>query len=178
VPEIVTAFAGVTDVTYYREGGIGVGRPSYEALGDETLAAHDGQSGRPLVRFVQFSFDADATQRDYAPAPYTTDPAAFRAELLRLVAAREAAHPTSYRSLVWSGTCHTVASSVALYQAFENVGGRWAPVMPAVRPNPALVEGGVSLVDAIRAVTRGAGPLAIDSAAPTAVGTDCALPSR
>ena len=178
VPELVGAFAAVEDVTYYGEGGIGVGRSSFDALVEETISAHDGEGGRPLVRFVHFSFDADETQRQYAPPPFTGDPAAFRAELLRVVAAREAAHPRNYRSLVWSGTCHTVGNSVALYQAFENVGGRWAPVMPAVRPNPELVEGDVSLVDAIRDLTRGSGPLTLDSVTPSEVGTGCGLPGR
>jgi len=176
VPELVEAYDAVRDVAYFGEGGIGVGRPSYSALFADTLAAHDGAEGRPLVRFLQFSFDLDATQQDYAPAPFPTDDAAFRAELLRLTLEREAAHPGHYRSFVAAGTCHTVANNPALYQAFARTAGRWAPVMPAQRPNPALVEGGVSLVDTLRTFTRGAGPLAFASVRPASVGTDCALP--
>jgi hypothetical protein len=176
VPELAVAFAEVGDVAYFGEGGIGVGRPSYSALFADTLAAHDGAEGRPLVRFLQFSFDLDATQQDYAPAPFDTDADAFRAELVRLVDEREAAHPGHYRSFVATGTCHTVANNPALYQAFERTAGRWAPVVPALRPNPVLAPGGVSLVETLRAFTRGAGPLAFDSVRPAAVGTECALP--
>jgi hypothetical protein len=176
VPELSAAYPDVADVSYFGEGGIGVGRPSYSALFADTLAAHDGAEGRPLVRFLQFSFDLDATQQGYAPPPFTTDADAFRAELFRLVLDREAAHPGHYRSFVATGTCHTVANNPALYQAFARTAGRWAPVMPAVRPNPELVEGGVSLVETLRSFTRGGGPLAFDSVRPAATGTDCALP--
>jgi hypothetical protein len=176
VPEAVVAFSTVADVSYYGEGGIGVGRPEYDDLVGETLAAHDGIDGRPLVRFVQFSFDVDATQSDYAPLPYSTDPLAFRDEVLALVAAREASYPGHYRSLVWPGTCHTLGNNPALYQAFEKVGSKWAPVVPPVRPNPVLVQGGVSLVDAIGALVRGGGAMPFESVVPDAPGSTCALP--
>jgi hypothetical protein len=175
VPELVAAFDDVTDVTYYGEGGIGVGRPEYSALVDDTIAQHDGEAGRPLVRFVQFSFDADATQRDYAPAPFG-DAAMFRDEVVRLVADREAAHPGNFRSIVWPGSCHTLALNVALYQAFEQVNGKWKPVVPAVRPNPFLVLDGASLVETIRTATRGSGPLDFASIASSAIGTSCPMP--
>ena len=51
-------------------------------------------------------------------------------------------------------------------------------MMPTVRPNPKLVKDDVSLMDAIRDLTRGSGPLTLDSVTPGEVGTGCGLPGR
>jgi hypothetical protein len=157
IPEVVAAWPAVRDVTWWGEGGVGVGRPSFSALVDDTIARFDGAASRPLVRFVQFSYASDATQRQFAPAPFNADEPAFRGEVRRLVEARAARHPNHYRYVVPAGTCHTLALEPSLYQAFRRVGTGWQPVMPAVRPNPELVFSGVSLVTLIRQVSRGTG---------------------
>jgi hypothetical protein len=181
IPELAEAFASVGDVTYWGEGGVGLGRASNATTTDETLARFDGQAGRRLIRFVQFSFVSDATQIDYAPPPIMGDEAMFRAELRRVLEARAARFPSNYRYVAVPGACHTLAMQPALYQAFRMTAGAWAPVTPTVRPNPALVFGGASLVDLVRAVTQGSGPFdaATRNLAPSwDASTDCPLPGR
>ncbi len=158
VPDLVAAFPGVADVAYHGEGGVGVGLPNQQTLVQQVVGGHDGQQGRPYVRFVQFSFESDAIQQNFAPPPYTQEPAAFRAELRRLVQARAAAFPDNYRYYLLPGTCHTLALQVALYQEFTRTGAMWRPTMPAVRPNPVLVEDGLPFVEYLRGLDRGSGP--------------------
>jgi hypothetical protein len=179
IPDIAAAWTTVGDVTWWGEGGVGVGRPSFGALFSDTISQFDGQAGRRLVRFVQFSYASDATQVDYAPAPFNTEPT-FRAELRRVLEERAATFPRNYRAVAVTGRCHTLALEPALYQAFQRAGMGWQPVVPAVRPNPELVFNGVSLVSVIRQATRGSGPF--DASFPTLApdwsmaSTRCELP--
>jgi len=179
LPDIVEAWPSVGDVTWWGEGGVGVGRPSFSTLFSDTIARFDGQSGRRLVRFVQFSYASDATQVDYAPPPFQTEPT-FRAELRRVLEERAANAAGHYRYVAVPGRCHTLALEPSLYQAFQRVGMGWQPVTPAVRPNPELVFNGVSLVSLIRQATRGTGrfDMAFPNLAPDwSVGsTRCELP--
>jgi hypothetical protein len=157
VPDIAAAWAAARDVTWWGEGGVGVGRASFDALFSDTLAQFDGEAGRRLVRFVQFSFTSDAMQVSYAPPPFDSE-AAFRAELRRTLEARAARAPRNYRYVAAPGRCHTLALEPALYQAFRRVGMGWQPVVPAARPNPELVFEGLSVVSSMREATRGSGP--------------------
>ncbi len=158
IPEIVDGWPSARDVTWWGEGGVGVGRPAFGTTVDETVARFDGQAGRRLVRFVQFSYASDAEQVRFAPPPYFGDEPMFRGELRRVLEARAARAPNNYRYVAVPGRCHTLALEPSLYQDFERVGGRWQPVMPVARPNPELVFNSVSLVSLMRLVTRGSGP--------------------
>ncbi len=164
IPDIVAAWPSVADVTWWGEGGVGVGRVSFSALFSDNISQFDGQAGRKLVRFVQFSYASDATQVNYAPPPFNTEPT-FRAELKRVLEERAASFPRNYRAVVVTGRCHTLALEPSLYQAFQRVGMGWQPVTPAVRPNPELVFDAVSLVTVMRQATRGSGPF--DASFPT-----------
>lgn len=158
MPELADAWPSVADVTWWGEGGVGVGRDGFGAMLSDVLTRFDGKAGRRLVRFVQFTYTSDAEQQQFAPPPYTGDEPRMRAELRRLLEARAASAPDSYRFIAVPGTCHTLALQPALYQAFQRTGSGWQPVVPAVRPNPELVFSGVSLVARMRQATRGSGP--------------------
>ena len=140
-----------TPLAFYSEGGVGVGLETIDQAVLDTIAAFDGQGGRRLVRFAQFSFISDKTQRSFAPTAWQ-DPQAFQAGLKALLEARAAANPGNYRYFALPGTCHTLAQNVALFQQFTNASGSWKPVLPAVRPNPDLAEGGVALTDWLTAL--------------------------
>lgn len=133
-------------IAYYSEGGVGVGMSGIDQTVLDTVAAYNGASGSRLIRFAQFSFISDLTQKSYAPPAYQ-DPAAFQNEMKTLFEARAAANPGNYRYFALNGTCHTVAQSPALFQQFTNASGSWKPVSPAVKPNPDLTQNGVNVVD-------------------------------
>ena len=180
MPDIADAWPSVSDVTWWGEGGVGVGRDAFDVTVSDLLSRFDGKAGRRLVRFVQFSYASDAEQVQFAPPPFFGNEPLVRADLRRLLEARAAAAPDSYRFIAAAGTCHTLALQPALYQAFQRAGAGWQPVVPAVRPNPELVFGGLSLVSLIRQVTRGSGPFdaSVPNVAPdwSVASSRCELP--
>lgn len=158
MPEIADAWPSIADVTWWGEGGVGVGRDGFGAMATDVLTRLDGKAGRRLVRFVQFTYTSDAEQIQFAPPPFFGSEPMVRAELRRLLEARALTAPDTFRFVAVPGACHTLALQPALYQAFQRAGSSWQPVVPAVRPNPELVFDGVSLVALIRQASRGSGP--------------------
>ncbi len=138
-------------ITYFSEGGMGVGMAPIDQAALDTITAYDGTGGARLIRFAQFSFISDEMQRGFAPAAYQ-DPATFQNGMRDLFEARAAASPGNYRYFSLDGTCHTLAQNVGLFQQFTNASGSWKPVIPAVKPNPDLAQNGINLVDWMTAV--------------------------
>jgi hypothetical protein len=158
--EVLRTFPDTDDVIWIGDGGAGVGRTVDDL--EANLERFDGDRDR-LVRFAQLSFQSDAMQVDFLPAGFGGEPE-FRAGLRELFEARRAAAPDRYRFFAPSGSCHTLAQSVALHQQFATVDGRFGPVLPEVRPNPDLTLDGVAVDAWLDVVVRGSGPYGSDVA--------------
>ena len=154
LPEALVAFPDVEDLVWIGDGAAGVGRDAIDDL-EANLVRFDGVRDR-LVRFAQFSFQSDAMQIDFLPDGFGDEPE-FRAELRERLESRAAAAPDRYRFFAPSGSCHTIAQTVALYRQFATTGGRFGPVVPEVRPNPDLSIDGVPVDGWIGAIVRGSG---------------------
>jgi len=157
VPALADAYASPSiPIAYYGEGGLGVGRAQFIDEGNDIVASHNGASGKPLVRFTQFTHISDATQVDYAPPPYD-NASAFQTAARSLLEERAAKNPSNYRFFAAEGTCHTVAQTPALYMQFEEVSGKLVPKQPVVKPNPDLTIQGQNLVAWLGSLVTGSG---------------------
>lgn len=164
-PMVVAAYpAPATTFAYIGDAAAGIGLTSFDSSLDSIVSALDGTGTHRFARFVQFSFQADATQRTFAKPAYQPA-AAFQAALQTELEGRASRHPTNYRYFAPPGTCHVVLQSPALYQKYVRAGdGTFVPASPPVMPNPDLTLDGVGLDAWLRAVVEGDGPFGADVA--------------
>ncbi len=154
VPQVVQLWSDpTTPIGYYSEGGVGVGAAFLNQSTEGTIGSFTGANGSRLVRFAQFSFISDETQRSFAPLEFQQE-AAFQAELKKLFEARANQFPLNYRYFAIPGTCHTLAYNPGIFQQFTKESGAWKPVSPAVKPNPDLNVGDVNLVTWLTALVE------------------------
>lgn len=179
VPQVVSTWPSVA-VSVITEGAMGVGEAMRDTQVRGLLSQYDGQAGRPLIRFGQFTFISDPVQRAAAPAAFQS-PAAFQAELRSVVNGRVAAGTSNYRGFAMDGACHTVALTPAYFLRFVlDAENRLVPAQPFVRPNPDLTVSMVSFDAWVKALVEGSGAFTTDvvnlAGAWATVGTSCMVP--